>query len=268
MTSATTDVTVASSAEDADAVEAVTRHHAELASRLAVHVESMLTAAGGPDSTGFETVRRDAVRFCTDELAPHAAAEEESLYPVAAASERARLLVDGMLSEHRVLHGLIEEVATARQPLRAAAAGYALRVLFEAHLEKENDLVLPIVAADPTASLAGVLHGMHELLGGHDHGDRTASDRTGTTVSAGGCGCGESDSGAPELDVRAVPHAIRHATVLGAFDTVPSGGSLQLVAPHDPLPLLRRLTERAGGSLEVTYTERGPAAWRLLLRRT
>jgi uncharacterized protein (DUF2249 family) len=67
--------------------------------------------------------------------------------------------------------------------------------------------------------------------------------------------------------VRAVPHAIRHATVFGAFDAIPAGGSMVLVAPHDPIPLLSQLTARAGGKLDVSYTERGPEAWRLLLTR-
>jgi uncharacterized protein (DUF2249 family) len=84
---------------------------------------------------------------------------------------------------------------------------------------------------------------------------------------AGGCGCGGTDEQFPELDVRTIPHAIRHATVLGAFDAIPTGGSLVLVAPHDPQPLLRQLSERAGRQIAVTYLERGPQAWRLQLTR-
>jgi uncharacterized protein (DUF2249 family) len=48
--------------------------------------------------------------------------------------------------------------------------------------------------------------------------------------------------------------------VFGAFDAIAAGNSLVLVAPHDPLPLLRQLSERADGRLEVTYLQRGP--WR------
>ncbi|MGB6146174.1 MAG: DUF2249 domain-containing protein, partial [Mycolicibacter algericus] len=83
----------------------------------------------------------------------------------------------------------------------------------------------------------------------------------------GGCGCGEEDEEMPELDVREIPHAIRHATVFGAFDAVPAGGSMLLVAPHDPIPLLHQLAERSGGRLAVGYEERGPEAWRLRLTR-
>lgn len=69
---------------------------------------------------------------------------------------------------------------------------------------------------------------------------------------------GESDSGTRELDVRAIPHAIRHATVLGAFDAIPSGGSMVLVASHDPQPLLRQLAQRAGGTSRSATSNADP----------
>ena len=83
----------------------------------------------------------------------------------------------------------------------------------------------------------------------------------------GACGCGESAAGAPELDVRTIPHAIRHATVFGAWSAIPVGGSLVIVAPHDPKPLLAQLAEREG-PVSVTYLDEGPDAWRLRLTRS
>jgi hypothetical protein len=152
---------------DESAVRAVEQHHAELARGLGERVDAMLaTAAAGGD--GFENARRRTANFLETELAPHARAEEAALYPAAAASEPARLLVDGMVAEHRVIFGLADEVATTADPVRAAAAAYALKALFEAHLAKENDLVLPVVVADPERSLADVLAGMYELLGHAD----------------------------------------------------------------------------------------------------
>ena len=43
------------------------------------------------------------------------------------------------------------------------------------------------------------------------------------------------------------------------------GGSLVIVAPHDPKPLLAQLADR--GPLTVTYLDEGPDAWRLKLTR-
>ncbi|HEU4568674.1 MAG TPA: DUF2249 domain-containing protein [Marmoricola sp.] len=74
--------------------------------------------------------------------------------------------------------------------------------------------------------------------------------------------------GFPELDARQVPHAIRHATIFGALDVVGPGGGLVLVAPHDPLPLLAQVEQRYSGAFDVSYLERGPEAWRLLLTRS
>lgn len=80
------------------------------------------------------------------------------------------------------------------------------------------------------------------------------------------CGCAD-DDGTPTLDVRAIPHVIRHATVFGALGAVPRGGSLVLLAPHDPQPLLAQIREREDDAVEVTYLESGPQDWRLQLTR-
>lgn len=85
--------------------------------------------------------------------------------------------------------------------------------------------------------------------------------------ATGGCGCGHADEGIPELDARTIPHAVRHAAVIGAFEGVPTGGSLILTAPHNPVSLLEQLSDRAGGALRVEYLEQGPEAWRLQLTR-
>ncbi|MDA4107883.1 DUF2249 domain-containing protein [Mycolicibacterium holsaticum] len=247
------EVIVATSSADAEAAETVKNHHAELAGHLQARTEAMLSAAerGGD----FEAARAAATQFLTGELLPHAAAEEARLYPAAANTERARPLIESMIAVHRVLAALVDRIRTEKSPVRAAAAGNALRVLFDAHLIDENDRILPIVAADPDVSLADALGGMHELLGGHHDAE-------------GGhkCGC-ESDAEEPVLDVCEVPHSIRHATVFGAFDAVPVGGSMVLVAPHDPVPLLHQLHDRTAGRISVDYLVRGPEAWRLRLTR-
>lgn len=84
-------------------------------------------------------------------------------------------------------------------------------------------------------------------------------------AQTGGCGCGHHGEEDIVLDVRAIPHAIRHASVFGAFDAIPAGGSLVLVAPHNPLPLLNQLAERA--SIGVEYLVEGPDEWRLRINR-
>lgn len=84
-------------------------------------------------------------------------------------------------------------------------------------------------------------------------------------TTTGGCNCRNHAEEDLVLDVRQIPHAIRHATVFGAFGAIPAGGSLVLVAPHNPLPLLNQLAER--GSISVEYLVEGPQEWRLRINR-
>ncbi len=265
---------IASTEADAGAAEAVEQHHAQMAGVLAVSVERLLTAAARRDEQSARTARDALVAWCRSDLVPHAQAEEKALYPAAHAKPEGRLLVDGMLAEHAVITGLVDDVADAPDLVRAAAAARALEVVFGAHLAKENEQVLPLLVSAPDVSVADLLGGLHELLGhehqgehahahehGHEHG-------TGREPGGHSCTCGETDGpGFPELDARVVPHAIRHATVFGALDAVPPSGGLVLVAPHDPLPLLAQIEQRYAGAFSVEYLERGPEAWRLQLVR-
>jgi len=260
-------VVVATSEQDAAAAEAVVQHHAVLSGALARLTEQVVTATGNEPAA---QARDDLVHWAVTELLPHARAEEEALYPLAAAESR--LLIEAMLGEHEVLDGLVEQLRSADTPMRAAATANALRVLFESHLTKENELILPLVAQTPGVSLADALRGMHELLEqegghhGHDAGPAASAEPDGHGHS---CTCGEVDGPElPELDARSVPHAIRHATIFGALDSVGPGGGLVLVAPHDPLPLLQQVEQRSPGAFSVDYLERGPEAWRLRFVRT
>ena len=85
-----------------------------------------------------------------------------------------------------------------------------------------------------------------------------------TAPVPGTCGCGgHDDASLPELDARVIPHAIRHATIFGALDSVGPGSGLVLLAPHDPVPLLAQVEQRWPGRFTLEYLERGPVDWRL-----
>lgn len=283
------DVVIATSEADARAADAVRAHHAELAGALALRVEALVAAA----TTGRDVDEQRArlVEWCETELLPHAGAEEQAMYPVAQGMPEGRLLIDGMLAEHQVITGLVAALRTAVDPVRATGAAQALRTMFESHLAKEDDLVMPLLVAAPDVSVAQLLGGMHELLGGHGaderHGGQSAGEghgahgggvvpgEHGTDEDHGAhsehsgytCACGEHDEGMPVLDARVVPHAIRHATIFGALDAVRPGGGMVLLAPHDPKPLLAQVEQRTPGLFEVSYLERGPETWRLAFLR-
>jgi uncharacterized protein (DUF2249 family)/iron-sulfur cluster repair protein YtfE (RIC family) len=250
---------VATSAADAQAVEAIKDHHSQLAGALAVQVETLIDAAVRADSSGAGLASKSLVSWCQSELIPHALAEERTLYPKAHEDSQARLLVDAMIAEHRDILALVEAIGAAQTPVRAAANAQALLSIFNSHLVKENEQILPLLAQSSAVSLAELLGGMHELLG----------DPAVDMISEGGCGgdctCGEQDlvGVLPELDSRVVPHAIRHATIFGALGSVAVGNGLVLIASHDPLPLLAQVEQRTPGHFSIDYLESGPETWRL-----
>lgn len=257
----TNDVVVATSAADSAAVDDVRSRYAELLGRQAA-LGAGVFAAVGSAGPAFDDAHRAVQAFIDNGVRPQLRAAVELFYPSAVNVERARLLVEGLLGETQLIEQAAARIIRDTDRVQIAAHVEALRVLLEALLGKIADLLLPALAeasgvslADLTAQLPGLPADAPASPAGHGHGGH------------GGCGCGEEDEEMPELDVREIPHAIRHATVFGAFDAVPVGGSMLLVAPHDPIPLLHQLAERSGGRLAVGYEERGPEAWRLRLTR-
>ncbi|UXY25559.1 DUF2249 domain-containing protein [Streptomyces sp. HUAS TT20] len=243
-----------------------------MAGELAGRVTLLLTAAGRDESAA-ERFREGLVAFCERELLPHTAAEEATLYPVARRLPDTRLLVEGLIGEHRCLAALVDAVRGAPTTAGAAAEGRALQVVFEEHVAKQNGLVLPLLAAAPGVRLARLLERLHHRIA-HTRMSSAASDaddavkaaevKTGETGGCG-CACGAEEAAEPVLDVRDIPHALRHATVFGALEAVPAGQAMVLVAPHDPIPLLAQIEQRNPGLFAVEYLQRGPDAWWLRL---
>ena len=76
------------------------------------------------------------------------------------------------------------------------------------------------------------------------------------------CTCGgETVSEFPVLDATLIPHALRHATIFGALDSLTVGSGMVLLAPHKPVPLLAQIEDRAPGAFEVTFLSEGPEKW-------
>ena len=69
------------------------------------------------------------------------------------------------------------------------------------------------------------------------------------------------------LDVREVAPRFRHERIFAALALLPVGGLLQLTNDHDPRPLWYQLQAERAGQFTWTYLERGPACWRVQIRR-
>jgi uncharacterized protein (DUF2249 family) len=81
------------------------------------------------------------------------------------------------------------------------------------------------------------------------------------------CACGHEDTEGIVLDSRTIPHAIRHATIFGALGAIKPGFALDLVASHNPLPLLGQLESSRPGEFVISYLENGPDTWTIRLTR-
>lgn len=175
---------------NAAVITAIMSHHAQLADDLEALTAAVLTAVRGG---AYVRARDELVTWYRTELMPHAEAEERALYGPAAEVDNTRLLIAGMVAEHRCLAALIDELAAATDAFAVTAAAAAAHVLFVVHLSKENDLLLPELDA-AGVDLAAALDGMHDVLG------RNTQDQHG--CGCGGCGCGADAQAAEDRTVQ------------------------------------------------------------------
>lgn len=71
----------------------------------------------------------------------------------------------------------------------------------------------------------------------------------------------------PTLNASQIPHAVRHGAIHGALDSRNVGESMILIAPHNPLPLLREIEAR-DETFELEYLQEGPTDWHIKFTRT
>ncbi len=155
-----------------EAVRSIRAHHAELTQRLADRVTSVRDAVrdGGDARTAGERL----VTFLDEDLMPHAAAEERTLYAAGRAVADGRLLVEAMIAEHRVLAERLAALREQSEPLSLAVIAAQIESLFAVHLYKENELLLPLLL-DTQADLHALLHDTHHLLAHREPDSTTTS---------------------------------------------------------------------------------------------
>lgn len=150
-------MTTTTATPDEAAAQRMRTHHEHLAAEL----ESLVADVGSATDATFSSSRDALVTWLRTVLAPHAAGEEHTFYRAAAGTAAGRLLIAGMTAEHRVILGLVDELERAVNPAVAAAWGGALLRVFVSHAQKENDMVLPLLVAEPGVHLSELLDEMH-----------------------------------------------------------------------------------------------------------
>ncbi len=228
-------------------------HHDRLGRTMSDHA---LTLSRSIDRLTSPVPRREAlVAFCEQEVLPHAMAEEETLYRIAGDLPRTRLLVQAMHGEHLTLRELAGDLAEASTPGEIAGQAAALNAVFQSHLDKENEILLPALI-DAGVDLAAMLDGMHEILGASGGGEHRPAAQP---VAA--------DDAAPELDVRRLAPAQRHEQIFVTFRELTGGTAFVLVNDHDPKPLYYQFAAEHPGEFTWEYTESGPERWRVRIGR-
>ncbi|WP_193071469.1 DUF2249 domain-containing protein [Brevibacterium sp. FME37] len=247
---------------EADVVNDIEQNYAEHSGAIAAKTEALIAAVARGDES-WESARDDLSTWAATSVT--SALNAESAHVLAAAKQltETRPLAEAIDAETNILTSLLRDVAGAEDGVRAAASARATRSVFDLHAENMTARLVPLLAGESSVSLADLWAQVTSDSSNEAHDPDPLSSAP-ADDHAHSCTCGESDGPEhPELDVRTVPHAIRHATVFGALDSVSPGDGMVLVAPHDPLPLLAQIDQRYSGGFSVEYLQRGPEAWRL-----
>jgi uncharacterized protein (DUF2249 family) len=222
-----------------DVVTTITRHHGELQAELSARVDDVVAAVR--DGRPHEPAVARLTELLATDVVPHARAEEDVLYAVAV-DDPLRPLVQGMLFEHETLLALTAELGAVGTGVDAAAIARALREVFVGHVRRENELLLPALAADPAVDLAALLPAMQARFTAYRGAARV-------------------------LDVREEPPARRHVLIFETYDATPPGDAFVLVNDHDPKPLRYQFEAEQAERFTWDYLEQGPDVWRVRIGR-
>ncbi|MHB1433287.1 MAG: DUF2249 domain-containing protein [Streptosporangiaceae bacterium] len=259
---------------EAEAYEAMLAHHQALEEGLTARAEAVTgaVAAGQPPGTAVA----DLIAYLAEEVLPHAAAEEATIYRAAAAQQGLTEMIGGMLAEHVTLTASATRLAAAADGAAAASESQQIAGLFAAHAAKENEALLPALLVDDSVDLTDLLEDMHATAG---HGRTPGEGPGGGLPGTGGSGIddGHSESavpeppvpaqGAPDLDVRELAPALRHQTIFDTYRALPPGTGFVLVNDHDPKPLRYQFEAEHAGQFTWSYLESGPRVWRVRIGR-
>ena len=144
-----------------EAFDAMLEHHRALDEHVGARIAALVGAA--ESGIAYEPAVAALVTYLAEEVLPHAVAEEHSIYRVAGVRTDLADTVEEMTAEHRVLVSATESLANAATAPAALELAKQIGTLFTTHVNKENDLLLPVLLEDDDIDLAQLLVQMHRL---------------------------------------------------------------------------------------------------------
>lgn len=146
---------------EAAAYDMMRAHHRALTEQFAELVSAVAeSAAAGRPAGGAARL----AAFLTEHVLPHAVAEEQTIYRAAADHPELAETIIAMTAEHAALSAAARGLAAMTDDTTAAARAAQLGAVFEAHVARENDVVLPALLADPSADLTELMAQMHHHM--------------------------------------------------------------------------------------------------------
>jgi uncharacterized protein YeaO (DUF488 family)/iron-sulfur cluster repair protein YtfE (RIC family) len=165
------------------ACEAMRAHHRVLGERLAARAGAVsgAVASGVP----YQAAVGRFIAYLAGEVLPHAAAEEKTLYPFAAANTGLAGLIGEMTAEHVTLSAAGSRLAVLTDGSAAAGQARQIAELFATHTAKENEVLLPVLLGGGAPDLTAVLGRMHcdaDAAGPDTAGPDAALDTVGPDI--------------------------------------------------------------------------------------
>ncbi len=144
-----------------EALDAMLRHHRTLDEHVGIRIAALVGAVD--QGLAYAPTVAALVTYLAEEVLPHAEAEEHTIYRAAGARADLNETVKEMTAEHHVLTSAVEALATAQTAPIAMRQAQEIGGLFTTHVNKENELILPVLVEDDDVDLAQLLVQMHRL---------------------------------------------------------------------------------------------------------
>ncbi|MFK0250412.1 DUF2249 domain-containing protein [Amycolatopsis azurea] len=211
--------------------------------RNEAHAKSALLTEISLEPADRQAAQADMNAFCAGRVQRHLAAVDQTLYVPAAGAGPTHLLVLALRIQHRIIAHDISVLEATSTAAESRAAARSVVTNLESCLEIQKSVLLPALAELPGIGLSRLAQDMGTLLDGKQL------------------------EKLDELDVREVPHGLRHSLIFDTYARLGEGESFVLVNNHDPKPLRREFDTAFPGKYAWDYLEQGPVQWRIRIGR-